>query len=268
MRSIQSRVGVTVGGEWYCSADCFVAAVRKRYSSLSATKVVETRHVPRRPIGLLLLSKGFLTEQQLRAAVRDSLRLGEDLEQTLKRTGVINDQQIAIARAAQWGYPVIGQDQPILEVEADIPAILLRACSAVPVHYSAAAKRLVIGFVERIDHSFLSSLEEITGILPEPCFITPTQFAEQLRCLTPPPRWEEIVSDVDCTPAQMANTTGRFAIEIGARDARFQRCKDRLWTRLIGKRRVLDLLYKTRSARSETFTSAVNVVEGDLRLKS
>lgn len=249
LRNIQSRAGVTVGERWYCSVDCFVASMRKRYSALSATKVVDIRHVPRRSIGLLLLAKGVLTEDQLRIATAESKASGESLEHTLSRTGIPTDQQIATAKAAQWGCAVLGQDQPILDVQADIPRTLLRGCSAVPLHYSTSTKRLVVGFFQQIDHSFLASLEEVTGMRPEVCFITHSQFSEQLTRLSNTSRWEEVFLEDNCTPAQMANTTGRFAIKLGARDARFARCQNLLWTRLTGKRGVVDLLYRIRNAR-------------------
>ena len=249
MRSIQSRVGVTIGEQWYCCVDCLVAAMNGRYSALCSTKVLDIRHIPRRSIGLLLLSKGFVTEEKLRTATSESERRGEELEQTLTRAALVSDAQIAIAKAAQWGCPVLGQDQTILQVQAPIPLRLLRECSAVPLHFSRTAKRLVIGFLHRVEHSFLNSVEEIIGVRPEACFVTRSQFAEQCLQLSAPVEWEEVVLDEELSSTQMANTTGRFAIEVGAKTARSTRCQDFIWTRLAGKRRVVDLLYRVRRVR-------------------
>lgn len=248
MRSLQSRVGITVGDQWYCGVDCFVAATRSRYSMLAAAKIFDIRHMPRRPIGLLLLSRGFLTEEQLRSLTIEGELRGEDFDQTLTRTGAVADQQLATARAAQWGCPVLGQDQAILPVQTDIPLDVLRACSAVPLHDSRSSRRLVIGFVRSIDHSLLHSLEQVTGVRPEPCLVTPVQFAEQQSHLSTPAEWEHILMEDQSSSAQMANTTGRFVIEMGAREARSTRCRDLIWTRLSGNRCFVDLLYRVKSA--------------------
>jgi hypothetical protein len=256
MRSMQSRVGVTVGDLWYCSVDCLVAALRSRYSVLSSAKVVDIRHAPRRPIGLLLLSKGFITEEQLRAATKESEFRGEELEPTLTRLGVATDSQMAIARAAQWGCPVFAPTQSNLHLETNIPVSLMRAYSAVPLHHSASSRRIVVGFCKYIDYEFLRSIEEMTGVRPEACFITPDQFADQLSRLATPPHWEEIVMDADDTPEQMANRTGRLALELGVRNACICRCRDLIWTRLSGRRGIADLLYKTRAARSSVLANA------------
>ena len=182
-------------------------------------------------------------------AARERELRGENLEQTLARKGLVSDSQIAVAKAAQWGCPVFGQDQPIVGVQAPIPLQLLRECSAMPLHYSLAAKRLLIGFAQQIEHSLLHSLEEITGVRPEPCFVTRSQLDEQLGRLNPPSEWEEIVSEDEQTPRQMANTTGRLAIEVRAHTARSTRCREFIWTRLEGTRRVVDLLYRLKRSR-------------------
>ena len=46
----------------------------------------------------------------------------------------------------------------------------------------------------------------------------------------------------------MAKNVGGFAVEVAASDARFARCGDLLWTRLLGKRGKIDLLFRTDSA--------------------
>jgi hypothetical protein len=246
MRSIQSRVGISLANQWYCSMDCFVAAARSRYYLLSAAKVVDIRHIPRRSIGHVLLSKGHMNEDQLRLAITESKLRGRSLEETLRDLELASERQIAIAKAAQWGCPVFDQGGAIREIEADIPLTLLRECSAVPLHFSATAKWLVLGFVDRIEHSLLGALESVTGMRPQPCFVTQNDFAEQMTRFTPASDCEEVVSGVPVPSAEMARITGRYAIDVGASDVRFARCRDFIWTRLTGKRKRIDLLFKVR----------------------
>jgi len=239
-----SHAGVFVDEQWYCSPDCFATASRNTLSVLSAGCVVEMQRHPRLSLGLALLSKGYLSEEQLRFASTRSQRQGEDLETTLIECGLATERQLAAGRAAQWGYPVLGQELTGQTVEADLPPTLLRAFSAVPLHYSAQTKRLVLGFVYRVDHSLLQSIERITGCRAEPCFITATEFMEQMDRLKSAPGYDETVVDQPGTAPQMAKTLGSFVDEVIAREARFTKCNAFVWARLSGKRGTLDVIFK------------------------
>lgn len=250
MRSVQSRVGISVGDTWYCSPDCLSAAVAMRFSALASTKILEMPHSPRLSIGLVMLSKGYLNDNQLRLAISESQLHGEELEAVLTRLGLASERQLTAARAAQWGYPVLGQERIGQIIESDIPFKLLRNCSAAPLHSSTAAKRLLLGFVYRVDHGLLNALEQMTGFRAEPCFISPTEFAQQMERLTSVPTFEEVVFDDPKTPTQMGKTVGGFAVEVGAREVRFANCRDYVWTRLSGKRQTVDLLFRIKGNRS------------------
>ncbi|MBB6145017.1 hypothetical protein HNQ77_002973 [Silvibacterium bohemicum] len=249
MRSVpQSRIGITIGDSWYCGVDCFIVSARTRISALSRRRVMEMPRDPRLSIGLIMLSKNYLTDDQLRFAIVESERNGEKLEGTLIRLGIANEKQIAAARAAQWGYPFCGSDRVTEPIEAEIPTTLMQTYAAVPLHYAAAAKRLVLGFVYRVDHSFLQSLEQITGCRAEPCFITPSQFGEQMDHLAVTSGCEEAVVEDPGTPTQMARTLGGYASEIAAREASFAYCRNYIWARLAGKSRRIDLLFQLKNA--------------------
>ena len=252
MRSVQSRVGINVGETWYCWPDCLASAASMRFSALASTKILEMPHNPRLSIGLVMLSKGYLNDQQLRLAVAESQSRGEELEATLVRLGLASERQLTAARAAQWGYPVLGQERMGRIAESDIPFRLLQNCSAAPLHSSVAARRLLLGFVYRVDHGLLNALEEMTGFRAEPCFITPSEFAEQIQRLASVPAVEEVVFDDLKTPAQMGKTVGGFAVEVGAQDVRFTHCQDYAWTRLTGKRKTVDLLFRIKANRSRS----------------
>jgi hypothetical protein len=252
MRSVQSRVGITIGETWYCGPDCLAAAASMRFAALASTKVLEMPHNPRLSIGLVMLSKGYITDQQLRLAIAEGQARGEDLEAVLVRLGLATEKQLTTARAAQWGYPVLGHERMGHLAESDIPFKLLRNCSAVPLHRSPAARRLILGFVYRVDHGLLNSLEQMTGFRTEPCFITPTEFAGQMAKLASAPSFEEVVFDDLKTPLQMGKTVGGFAVEVGAGEARFAHCRDYAWTRLSGKRRTIDLLFRIKGIRTRS----------------
>jgi hypothetical protein len=248
MRGVQSRVGISLAQVWYCSMDCFAAAACTRIVKLSAGSTPDLPHVPRFSTGLAMLSKGYLTEAQLRSATSQSQATGEEVGAALVRLGFASQKQLAAARAAQWGYPALRNELLGRPVEALIPPTLLTACSAVPVHCSMPSQRLLLGFVYRVEHTLLNSLEQITGLRAEPCFLTPAEFDEQMSRIAPIPNCEEVVCDDASTPAQIASAAGGFAVEVGAREASFVRCQDYIWARLSGKRRKMDLLFRVRYA--------------------
>jgi hypothetical protein len=243
-----NRIGIFVGAAWYCSADCFAMASRSTLSALSSETVIEMPRTPRLSLGLALLSKGYLDEDQLRFARTRSQREGQALESTLIECGFATEKQLAAARAAQWGYPVLGQDAVSQNVAVDLPPTLLRAFFAAPLHYSAKARRLVLGFVYRVEHSLLQSIEQMTGLRPEPCFITLSEFEEQMQRVTGVPGYEEAVFEDPCTPIQMSRSLGGFAVEISAREAGFSKCNSWIWTRLVGKRGTADVIFGLKPA--------------------
>lgn len=235
--------GIRIGQEWYCSVDCFVVGARTPLAALAARRVMEMPRNPRLSLGLALLSKELLTEEQLRLATELSRERGESLEITLQVLGWANEKQLAAARSAQWGYPFIAQQRPGRVVEVGIPPALLRAFSAAPLFFSESKKRLVLGFVERVDHRLLLSIEQVTGYRAEPCFLTPAEFAMQMQCFALPAQYESLAVEEPTEPAQMARMLGRYALDAVATDANFVQCKNWVWARLTGKKRTVDVLF-------------------------
>jgi hypothetical protein len=264
MRSVQSRGGISIGQHWYCSTDCFAVAARKRLSALVGDSSVEMRHSPRLSIGLIMVSKGYLTADQLRSVTTESQSRREELEVTLVRLRMANERQITAARAAQWGYPVLGQDRIGQTIECDIPPTLLRTYSAVPLHFSMAARRFLLGFVYRVEHSMLNSLEVVTEFRAEPCFITPTEFREQTERIITASDTEEVVFEDRMAPAHMAKNIGGFAVEIAAKEAHLVRCREYVWARLTGKGRKVDILFRVAgspdAARTPRIKTRSNVI--------
>lgn len=241
--SPRSRTGIQLGRLWYCSPDCFATGARVSLAALSFGTVLEMPPVPRLSLGLAMLSRGFLTEEQLRTASACADRSGQPLETALLTLGLATEKQIAAARATQWGYPWLAVEPSAQSIQAALSKTLLEACHAAPIHVSPDGRRIVLGFVHRVDHGLLDAVERITGCRPEPCFITPSEFRSQLDRLTPPPDYRDAVPGDSETPAKMARTAGWFAVEMGAREARFAPCGPWIWARITGRRGMADVLF-------------------------
>jgi len=257
-----SPAGITVRADWYCSADCFAQGVRGILNSLSGAEVVEVPRTPRLSLGLALLTKGHLTTEQFRYATARNSADGVDVEATVTEQGWVTEKQLAAARAAQWGYPVLGQDLSGHSVVADLPPTLFHACKATPLYYSSDDKRLVLGFVQRVDHSLLQAIEQISGCRAEPCFITPAELTRQLHRLAAPRRYKEAVVERPGAAREMAKSLGGYALQLVAREALFTRCRSFLWARLTGNKGTMDVLFDLKTAAAEApSASTQNVVE-------
>ncbi|MGA7156982.1 MAG: hypothetical protein WBY53_09060 [Acidobacteriaceae bacterium] len=247
MRSIpQDRVGIRMGQTWYCTVDCLVKATRHRLSALAAEHSIEMPHQPRISIGSVLLGKGWITQDQLRCASSKSTRAGEDLETTLVRLGMVDESQVTSARATQWGYPVMGKERSPAPVETDLPVCLMRRFSAIPLHYSISTKRVLIGFVYRVEHGLLHAIEHATGCRAESCFITPSEYQRRIEQLRTVSECRDELVDDTRTVAAIANRVGDLALEVKARETSFSRCGEFVWMRLSGQRRAVNVLFRYR----------------------
>ncbi|HEX4283538.1 MAG TPA: hypothetical protein VHZ28_00500 [Terracidiphilus sp.] len=268
MRSIPGgKQGISVGERWYCCVDCFAMASREPLAILSARRAMEIPRNPRLSLGLALHLKGYLTNEQLRTASAESQRNEEDFALTVARLGFATEQQITAARASQWGYPMLGhQDYIGQNLRTDIPRSVLETCMAAPLHYSPAAKRIVLGFVYRVEHSVLEAIEQMTGCRVEPCFMTPTDYATQMNSIGASTDYEEVVVNETGQLEKMGRTLGRAAVDVGAREARFARYKNLVWARLVGKRGTADVIFRAnrlfaefRPEKSEIFEEVIAV---------
>jgi len=114
--------------------------------------------------------------------------------------------------------------------------------------------------VHRVEHGLLQSIEQITGLRAEPCFITPADFAEQTERMRAVDGYQEVVVDDPGTPAQMGRTLGGHAVEVQATEAGFARCKSSIWARIVGKRGIVDVVFATKNANAgfrRAFSSAM-----------
>lgn len=268
MRSIPGgKQGISVGDRWYCCVDCFAIAAREPLASLSARRPMEIPRNPRLSLGLALHLKGYLTNDQLRLVTAENQRAEEDFALTVTRLGLATEQQIAAARASQWGYPVLGhQDYVGQNLRTDIPRSVLETCMAAPLHYSGTAKRIVLGFVYRVEHSVLEAIEQMTGCRVEPCFMTASDYETQMGSIGASADYQEVVVNETSQPEKMARTLGRAAVDTGAREVRFARYKNLVWSRVIGKRGTMDVVFRAnrvfaelRPERSEIFEEVIAV---------
>jgi Type II secretion system (T2SS), protein E, N-terminal domain len=234
--------GIRLGADWFCSADCFRDGVDCRIRALQDSSApIRTRRDSRVPLGLLLVARGCITSAQWRTAREHQLARGGTMAGILHELHFASEREVAAAVATQWGCPVYSANLQPSEIEAHIPSVLMHMLAMAPVYYAPRPNRLLVGFVHRIEHRVLHTIEGMTSCMTEPCFITASQCDEQIRRLEG--RNLEVSFERVTSPTEMANIVQSYAFQIGADQARLALCRNHIWARLKREGRPTDLLF-------------------------
>jgi hypothetical protein len=170
------RVPVLEGG-WLCSPACTRARIEEllRREQSEARPVAAHRH--RVPIGLVLLTQGWITHEQLKHALEAQrsgagLRLGEWL---VANCG-LDEARLTQALGLQWSCPVFSLEKhgggiPVTAV----PRLLAESFGFVPLRLTSSGV-LYLAFEDRIDHSLTLAVERITGLRVESGLLNASEF--------------------------------------------------------------------------------------------
>src|SRR5208283_6152226 len=103
-------------------------------------------------------------------------------------------------------------------IQARIPHALMKLYSLAPVHYSAPVNKLLVGFVHSVEHQVLHMIEQITGCVAAPCFITASDYWTSMRNLAD--QTVDVAFDRITSGAEMANIIQSYAFQTEAEEAR------------------------------------------------
>jgi len=243
------RRGMKIENEWYCGAECFEQVIKSKIEESIASQGKSAKaHSSRVPLGLLLLSRGILTSEQLRLALDHQRMADLDFGTAAQQLGFVTQEQVTAAVAAQWACPVfqLGERPPVVQIR--IPRQFLDMYRMLPVHYAENERRLMIGFVRSVQHQVLYTIGHITSCTVVPCFITPREY--ELHINSPSTaflRDRELVVDQIVESAEMARVTTNYVVKLAAEKVRLGKCRDYLWVRIWGHKQEMDLLFRVRS---------------------
>ncbi len=225
--------GIWLQERWYCSVACFQVGVFRRLEGSAYARRGNPK--PNRlPLGLILLSQGDITDDQLRKALTlqrnaKSGKLGEWLTQT----GAVSEAQITAALAVQQGCPVFpAHECQALPATMHWPEALARHYRAVPVYYNRVQHSLYVGFLEKISHPLLFSLEQMLRCRTQPCIVPLSTYERQLAWQIRSIESETVVINQSQNGIEMTQTIGNYAQQIRAERCSLTCCDDHLWTRL------------------------------------
>ena len=173
------RVPIVEGG-WLCSSAC----TRTRIAELLRHELAQSKpaspHRHRIPIGLLLLTQGWISHEQLRQALKfqrqegGSMRLGE----CLVANHGLDEARLTQALGIQWSCPVFRLDRHADAVPVTaVPRLLSESFGFAPLRLTSSGT-LYLAFEDRIDHSIALAIERVTSLRVESGLLSGTEFQQ------------------------------------------------------------------------------------------
>ena len=230
----------------FCTPECFEEGARVKLEGL-----LRSRHTQepaprlRMPLGLVLLSRNVLTPDQLKIALEDQPRSGQNIGEIVQRLGFATPEQVTAAVAAQWACPIFPLSDRTVIPQLDIPRRLLETYKMLPVHFVTKGRKLMIGFVTRVQYHILETIGHITSSVVTPCFITARDYHQGLYSPFAVEQGNEIIFDRVDGPSEMANVACNYVKQLRATRTRLGICRDYLWMRMWGKQQ-MDILFRLR----------------------
>jgi Type II secretion system (T2SS), protein E, N-terminal domain len=173
MRAWKDRSRPIFEGRWGCSARCVKAmverAMRREFVEIHPEVGIEDglyRH--RVPLGLVLLSQGWITSQQLQSALARQRRAGRGrIGHWLIEEWGLKEGCVTRALSVQWGCPVL----PVQGFEPEkmalvLPRVLVERLGMVPLRI-AGRRILYVGFEDRMDAAAAAAIERMSGLRVE-----------------------------------------------------------------------------------------------------
>lgn len=220
-------------GKWYCSVACFEKAALRFFSrGAPAASAVPAQH--RIPLGLLLISRGQLSERELQRGLQIQRDHGGGrLGFWLEKLGFTTEQQITAGLGLQWACPVF----PPMTVHDEecarmVPLCWLEKFRMLPVHFSSASRMLHVAFSETVEYAALYAIECMLDCRTQACLISSRAMDQALVQLTHACRQSEMRFEGRRKACEMVRATGSFMLHLGAGRVRIVDCNHQIWVRL------------------------------------
>ncbi len=185
---------------WTCSPECTLAhveaAVRREMDGQDRVGSVRPHRIP---LGLLMLEQRWITQDQLRQALKAQRAAGRGrIGEWLVRQRAVSEELVTRALGLQWSCPVLPLEFHDPEgLAVLLPRLFVDAFGALPLRV-AARRILYLGFEERPDPALALALETMMGLRVESGLVRESAFraahANMLQAEFPPVELVEAVS--------------------------------------------------------------------------
>jgi hypothetical protein len=238
--------GTLLQGAWYCSPQCLEAAVRERFRRARQTVLPAPPPQHRIPLGLLLLSRGQVSNNQLRLALEAQRSGGQGpIGRWLQQLGFATEPQVTAALGLQWACPVLPAFAAIdSRCTGMLPFRLLEKFRMLPVQFVASSSTLYIAFSQGVDYAALYAIEQMLGCRTEACLLGHSTMDQVLERIGHERRPGEMLFEGWRDVTEMARITCGYALKLGAQEVRVAACGEYVWVRLLPEEGVTDLLFR------------------------
>jgi hypothetical protein len=243
--ALPSRTGILLDGRWYCSAQCFAAALAWILIRRADVRLPQRATEHRIPLGLLMISRGELNYEQLQTALEaqqktERGRLGE----WLCDLGFSNERQITVALGVQASCPVLSRaPRSYREWSHLLPVALQTSFKAMPIHFNLATRVLSIAFGEHVDYTLLYTMERMLHCQTQACLMPRSEFIAALEEVKGASHSEEAAFNCGDNVQQMTRIVRSYAERLSAVEVNTGHCGDYTWLRLYSKSNFFDLLF-------------------------
>lgn len=218
---------------WYCAPQCFERATEQRFLQLCASPAPRPPVRHRIPLGLLMLSRGQLTNHQLRSALEAQRSNGrERIGQWLEKLGFATEQQITAALGLQWACPVLASASVSDAAARMLPFPLLEQFRMLPVQFVASRRLFHLAFCEGVDYAALYAVEQMLDCRTQACLVSRSVMDQELAQIGQDRRPADFRFESWRDVADMARITCGYVLELGAESVRIVGCGEYIWARL------------------------------------
>jgi len=241
---------IRLQGSTYCAPQCFERAALQCLARVSRPGLSPPPPRHRIPLGLLMLSRGQLTNHQLREALQAQQASGRHrLGEWLEKLGFATEQQVTAALGLQWACPILtAQVSPDRSCLLLLPYRLLEHFRILPVQYVRASRTFYLAFSEGINYSVLHAIEEMLDCRTEACLIGSRAMEQALEQISGERGRRDLLFEGWRDAAEMARITCSYVLKLGAEAVRAVGCGEYVWVRLEAGGENANLLFKCHSA--------------------
>jgi hypothetical protein len=234
---------VRLNGSAFCFPECLELELLRRLQHTSVARRREQVNSCRVPLGLLMLSRGELTTEQLHQALalqkkNGTGRIGEWLQQL----GHACDATVAAALASQWSCPVV-KSVPAEAGSCTIPFYLLKNFCMAPVHFSSDRRMLHMAFADKIEHRALFAIEQMMDCKTEACLTTRGEIDAALARMEEHRSRGEKLFEGTSDPEETTRIISGYISTLNATEIRLASCGELLWARITGDEICENLLF-------------------------
>jgi hypothetical protein len=243
--------GVLLHKQWLCSPGCLAQVLETLLSRLVANSLVQRVTRPHRfPLGLIMLSLGWINKESLQSALSSQRQAGKGrVGDWLRRQGVVTEAQVTQALSMQWSLPIypLETSNANLNWTRLVPLPLLDAFRMLPVHCTPALGMLHVAFSNQVDYTALYAIEQMLDCHTRPCVAQESCLDTVLEQLHRDCAAAVVPIEGPAQPAAISKTTVEYALRFQAEEVRVVACADNIWVRLRTADGPRDLLFRCAS---------------------